>query len=459
MTRRVRVRHRGGVAGAVVLAAGFCSCAAAAPLVGSGGWLFDRDYLRGYVGLRYGQSLYADSQISPLVEVADNRGNDAYNALLGLDLSRYLGLEVAVNYLEGDITSDGFGKLGEQTVYTVVPQVRLRYPMWRDRWVPYLVGGVGFGVSEFSDGTFEAMNRPDAIVPKGRETAMAGTLGGGVEYYLAPNLSLDLEAKYIFFSAVTETQRGRKPPQNVPDPPPAVPGAGEPGPKQDLRLDNIVFSAGLRMYFPQGGAPDQFRDVHWRGASEDQRRGYLALRVGGWWLQSGKEFTPGFLASDNEKQQLTSGAVGIDWNRYLGAEFNVDYYEFEVNAADGGFKVNEYSVWAFLGQLRARYPLWGDRLIPYAVVGLGAGFTEPNDATLEGHLTRMPSGQDWSLAWAAGAGLDWMVAPNIALEGEVKYLSIHPDVGVEGRFQQPRIRQKGKVDSLLASVGIRVFFP
>ena len=450
--------HRGGVI-AAVLALGMLAPRVHAAALGSGGWLFDPDYVRSYVGLRYGQSLYADSRISPLLKIADNSGNDAYNAVLGLDLSRYLGLELALNYLEGDITGEGFGKLGEQTVYTIVPQVRLRYPLRDGRLVPYLVGGVGFGISEFSDGTFEAVNRPDAVIPTSRETSTAGTLGTGLEYYLAPNLSLDLEAKYIFFSATTETKRGRVPPQNVPDPPQPVPGVGEPGPRQDLNLDNIVFSAGFRMYFPQAGAADQFQGVRWPSAGEDGKRGYLALRVGGWWLQSGKEFTPGFLASDNEKQQLTSGSLGFSWNRYLGAELAVDYYEFEVNAADGGFKVNEYSVWAFLGQLRARYPLWNDRIVPYAVAGLGAGFTEPNDSTPEGHLTRMPSGQDWSLAWAAGAGVDWMVARNIALEAEAKYLSIHPDVGVEGRFQRPRTRQSGKVDSLLFSVGVRVFFP
>jgi opacity protein-like surface antigen len=260
----------------------------AASAMGAGGWLFDREYLRGYVGLRYGQSLYADGRISPLLEVADNRGNDAYNALIGLELSRYLGLELALNYLEGDITSDGFGKLGEQTVYTLVPQIRLRYPLDDGRLEPYLIGGIGIGVSEFSDGTVEAMNRPDAVIPTSRETAMAATLGAGVQYYLAPNLALDLEAKYIFFSADTETKRGRTPPQDVPDPPAPVPGVGEPGPKQTLDLDNVVFSAGFRMYFPQAGAADRFRGVRWPAAGEDDPRGYLALRVGGWWLQSGK---------------------------------------------------------------------------------------------------------------------------------------------------------------------------
>ncbi len=452
-------QRRGFWAGVGLLVLGGWQGAVHAAPFGSGGWLLDTDDLRGYVGLRYGQSLYATSRISRDLKVASNRGNDAYNAVVGLDLSRYLGLELALNYLEGDITGEGFGKIGEQTVYTIVPQIRLRYPLADGRMVPYLVGGLGWGVSEFSDGTAEAVNRPDAIVPTGRENDLAGTLGAGFEYYLAPNLSLDLEAKYIFFSTVTQTKRGRKPPQDIPDPLPPVPGVGEPGPEQNLDLDNIVFSAGLRMYFPRAGAADQFQGVHWRTAGEDDKRGYLALRVGAWWLQSSREFTPGFLASDNEKQQLTSGSLGLDWNRYLGAEFAVDYYEFEVNARDGGFKVNEYSVWAFLGQLRARYPLWDDRLIPYAVVGLGAGFTEPNDSTPEGHLTKMPAGQNWTLAWAAGGGLDWMIAPNIALEAEAKYLSLHPDVGVEGRFQEPRIQQGGKVDSLLFSLGVRVFFP
>lgn len=446
--------------GAVLLILGAAAGGgASARVVGEGGWLFDGGYVRGYVGLRYGQSLYTTRRISPLLRVTENRGNDAYNALVGVDLSRYLGLELALNYLEGDITGGGFGKLGEQTVYTIVPQMRLRYPLRDGRLVPYVVGGVGWGMSEFSDGTFEALNRPDAVVPVGRESALAGTLGAGIEYFLAPNLSLDLEVKYLFFSAETETNRGVAPPEDIPEPPPPVPGAGEPGPRQRLNLDNVVFSAGLRMYFPQSGASGQFRDGHWLTRGEDGKRGYLALRVGHWWLQSDQAFTPGFIASDNEKQQLTSGALGFDWNRHLGAELAVDYYEFEVDAAGGGYKVGEYSVWAFLGQLRARYPLWNDRLIPYLVAGLGGGFTQTNDATTQGHLTRMPSGSDWSLAWAVGAGLDWMIAPNLALEAEAKYVSMRPDVRIGGRSQDPPLGQKGKVDSLLLSLGVRVFFP
>jgi outer membrane protein W len=58
-----------------------------------------------------------------------------------------------------------------------------------------------------------------------------------------------------------------------------------------------------------------------------------------------------------------------------------------------------------------------------------------------------------------GGGIDWMIARNIALEAEIKYLSLSPDVVVEGRLQDPPSRQAGALDALLVALGLRVFFP
>ncbi len=77
--------------------------------------------------------------------------HDAWGIGLGANLNRYVGIEVAVDSYELFVEPAGFGKIGEYSVWSIVPQVRLRYPLLRDRLVPYLLVGGGIGFTQFND--------------------------------------------------------------------------------------------------------------------------------------------------------------------------------------------------------------------------------------------------------------------------------------------------------------------
>ena len=71
-------------------------------------------------------------------------------------------------------------------------------------------------------------------------------------------------------------------------------------------------------------------------------------------------------------------AFGFDFGRYLGAELAVEGYEV-VMGLKGVGSISEYAIYTFIPQLRLRYPMWGGRLVPYAVGGVGVGHVEIND--------------------------------------------------------------------------------
>ena len=45
----------------------------------------------------------------------------------------------------------GLGTIGEYGVFALMPQVRLRYPLFRGRLVPYVIGGAGVAFTDFND--------------------------------------------------------------------------------------------------------------------------------------------------------------------------------------------------------------------------------------------------------------------------------------------------------------------
>jgi hypothetical protein len=69
--------------------------------------------------------------------------NQYFGGALGLDFGRYLGVEVTFEGYETNLEMKGVGSMTEYTVYAVVPQARLRYPLLDGRLVPYLLAGVG----------------------------------------------------------------------------------------------------------------------------------------------------------------------------------------------------------------------------------------------------------------------------------------------------------------------------
>lgn len=131
---------------------------------------------RGYFSLRYGLAFFADRDIAPGLELSNDPGTELLSASIGFNWGRYLSIELATDYYEGEIEALGLEKVGEYTIYGFVPQLRLRYPLFADKLTPYLVGGAGVGFTEFNDQTAlgAASTTPQF---NGKDTGLIYTIG------------------------------------------------------------------------------------------------------------------------------------------------------------------------------------------------------------------------------------------------------------------------------------------
>ncbi len=386
---------------------------------------------RGYIALRYGRAFFTDREIVRGFEMADGSGIELFTASLGFNFGRYLGLELAGDFYEGDVEAGG-GKIGEYTVYNLIPQLRLRYPLLGSSLTPYVLAGVGVGVSESSDPTSFGVS---GAVPHfgGSDTALIYAVGGGLEYFIADNIAVGLEAKYVDHSADVEVN----------------------GATTEADLDAFLVSAGLRLFFPGppktavAGTPS----APWWAFDPKEFRPYLALRVGLTILPD-NQIQPRFVFGEHERSQVASLLLGFNLSRYLGIEIAVDQYGSDVEAIPQG-KVGEYDVWNFIPQLRARYPLMNDKLVPYLVAGVGASLTRNNDGAplADADPSLRFHADDWSVAGAIGAGVEYFVAYNMAVGIESRYIFTHPEVQIGG------MSADFDLDSILLTVGLRIFYP
>jgi len=255
-------------------------------------------------------------------------------------------------------------------------------------------------------------------------------VGGHVEYFLADNISLGLEFKYLFAGDQTLKVGSASTTVNV---------------------SNPLVSASLRLFYPElkPRAPAEMADPA-------PARFYLGFRIGGA-IPTNSELAPGI-----ENRPLPSAiggvldeyyglAVGVDFGRYLGAELAIEGYEL-VMGLKGVGSISEYAIYTFVPQLRVRYPLAGGRGVPYAIGGVGVGHVEINDRKPNGENLSLHA-NDNSYAATVGGGVEYFVTSNIAagVESKYSYTGGHT-IRINGHSQT------ATAQAVLVSVGLRVYF-
>jgi opacity protein-like surface antigen len=180
----------------------------------------------------------------------------------------------------------------------------------------------------------------------------------------------------------------------------------------------------------------------------DDFRGYLGVRLG---ITAAYDTDIGAGLSATPNEQVLGVSVGVNLGRYLGVELAGDGWERNMRL--GGRTIGEFAMYTGMATVRARYPLLEGRLTPYALAGLGVGYTEFNDRKRPGFGLDI-GGSSWGVAGALGVGAEYFVANNIAIGIETKYIiSRDQEVRVNGR------QQSLDLDTLLTTAGIRIFFP
>jgi opacity protein-like surface antigen len=153
---------------------------------------------RAYIGLQLGAAIATDTASMPGVELhpepaALGPANYFIGGIVGLDIGRYLGAELTAGGYELRVHSPERGSVGEEAVYAIIPQLRVRYPVLDGRLVPYAVAGVGAGYAEFNDRKAAGLN----FEIESTNWGIAATMGTGVEYFVASNIAAGFEARYL----------------------------------------------------------------------------------------------------------------------------------------------------------------------------------------------------------------------------------------------------------------------
>jgi opacity protein-like surface antigen len=145
-------------------------------------------------------------------------------------------------------------------------------------------------------------------------------------------------------------------------------------------------------------------------------------------------------------------SLGANLDRHWGLELSADTFERRVK--QGGRTLGEYAVGAFVPQVRLRYPLLEDRLVPYVVGGIGVAFTDFNDRKPHVPTVSIKGTEQSLLVGTIGAGIEYYFADNLAVGVEVKYL-----IAGDTTLRLDGARHSQQVESLFTTLGLRLLVP
>lgn len=156
--------------------------------------------VRLYFGTQGGFSILTDGnwtsrvKLVPKVAAPFDTLNLNYTLSVGANFGEFLGLELMLDHTEYSVQVDTLGTVSEYAVYTAMPLVRMRFPTASGRFVPYVMAGAGVTYGENND--VKPKGQGQHINAKGFSGGML--VGGGVEYFIARNLSFNAEARWRY---------------------------------------------------------------------------------------------------------------------------------------------------------------------------------------------------------------------------------------------------------------------
>ena len=254
-------------------------------------------------------------------------------------------------------------------------------------------------------------------------------MGGGAEYFIADNLALGLEGKYLFSGDIEYTSGGET---------------------NRLNVGSALVSLGFRLFYPE---------LHPAEAEEEARaataRFYLALRTGGALLVHldpfpGVDTTPEQSIFGSNFTQQFGVSAGANIGRYWSVELALDNYELRMSVP--GSRHGEYAVFPIVVEPRFRYPLMNGRLEPHHGRSRRE-YAQINDRSGAGNDI-VVFARDLTVIGSVGTGLEYHLLSNVAVGGSAKYIiSRGHTFEIQG---SPQVT--GNFDSFMLSLQIRVFF-
>ena len=337
---------------------------------------------------------------------------DMWGFGVGADINRHVSLELAFDTYEKNF--DPFGtKIGEQSLLSLVPQVRFRLPLANDKVVPYVIAGAGIGWYDFNDPT-KAGYGSDVDA---QGTKLVISAGVGIDLFLNPNVAFNLEGKYMWLDDLDVTVDGQE---------------------GTYKLADFVGTFGFRADLDDDEALPLVD-----GMDEPPVRIYFGAAFGGGVITDGN-WVPGVKlvqesASIGTVGQSVELALGANFGRHLSFELPVDYYESVIeldNVAGVSGGVGEYATYALTPTLRFRWPIKSGRIVPYVMGGFGGTYSEVNDRFENGSNITVDS-KGFAPAYSVGGGVEYHFNPDVSLFGQVKYIySWDNKIEVAGQGEQ-----------------------
>ncbi|MCU0788111.1 MAG: porin family protein [Verrucomicrobia bacterium] len=352
---------------------------------------------------------------------------DMWGFSVGADLNRHVGLELAFDSYEKDF--DPFGtKIGEESLLSLAPQVRLRLPLVHDRVVPYVVAGAGIGWYDYNDPTQDGFGT--SVDAQGTELVI--TAGVGVDLFINDNVAFNLEGKYIWLDQLNISVDGQ---------------AGT------FDMADFVGTFGFRAYLDDTTKLKLFDVVE-----EPPIRIYFGAGFGGAVITDGN-WVPGVTLVPESASIGTVGesvelALGFNFGRHFSFEIPVDYYESviqldSIGGVSGG--VGEYATYALIPSMRFRYPMMNGKIAPYLLAGFGGTYGEVNDRYEKPIYVTVDS-KGFAPAFAVGGGIEYYFNRDVSLFGQVKYIqSWNNQIDVNGMGEE-----SGDLSWLHFQIGFRL---
>ncbi len=384
--------------------------AAAAPLA----LAEDSDTFRPYLQLRSGALELSGVQ-------------DAWGAALGANLNRYIGIQLDFDAYERRVNWPGLGQITEDSILSLTPEIRVRYPLGNGRWVPYAYAGPGVTFFQLNDRKNPAYHRD----LHGDSTQLSAMVGAGLEYYVADNISFSIEGKYNWINSAPVTLDGEE---------------------RHMNYSSPLIMFGVRAYFRE----NHHRELMQETEPQFPSRFWGGFRYGSSILLDNRlnkdlRFLPVAAALGGLGNQAGSFLLGYNFGAHWGVGMAANYAEYDL-ASDRYGVLGEYSNFTILPEVRWHWTILDGKLSPFISAGAGVTYSEFNDAKTASENLHLNSNGIYPTA-DLGIGAEYFFFRNISVSAESHYMaSWNHKIPVHGIDNGP-----GSYSALNLYLGLRFY--
>ncbi len=333
---------------------------------------------------------------------------DGWGLGVGANINKYFGFQLDFDAYEREVDWSGLGTIFENSVMSITPELRVRYPIGNGRWVPYAFVGPGVTFFQFNDRKDPAFHRE----VDGNSTQFSVMAGAGLEYYVADNISFSIEGKYNWIQSYDVSVDGER---------------------RNMDFSSPIVMFGVRAYFRE----NHHRPLLIETENDFPSRFWGGFRYGASILLDNKlnkdlHLEPVAAALGETGNQAGSFLLGYNFGKHWGVGFAANFAEYDI-ASDRYGTFGEYSTYTLLPEGRYHWTLMDGKLSPFVSAGIGMTYSEFNDRKPPGENLHI-DGKGFYPAADVGVGAEYFFARNISVSAESHYMtSWDHKVTIEGQ--------------------------